>query len=95
MGSNLTLLGGYWLEYQFRGVLVRYQYVFEDLLVLIQIIRSRSPEGKPIKGTGSATPRAQGDSPKPKPLQVEDSRITVEVAGILTVNGCGSKVDPI
>ena len=45
------------------------------------MFRSRSPEGKPSKGPGSATPRGEGDSPKPKPLQVENSLIAVEVAG--------------
>jgi len=43
--------------------------------------RSRSPEGKPTKGTGSATPRAQGDSPKPKPLQVQrDAEDQIEMS---------------
>ena len=45
---------------------------FEVTLMLIKIVRQRSPEGRSIKGPGSATPRGQGDSPKPKPLQVED-----------------------
>jgi len=35
--------------------------------------RNRSPERKPSKGPGSATPGGQGDSPKPKPLQVQRS----------------------
>ena len=42
--------------------------------------RSRSPEGKAIKGPISAAPRGQGDSPKPKTLQVENSLIAVDAA---------------
>ena len=54
-----------------RGPASRTQRYILKISLLIKVKRQRSPEGKASKVLASATPRGQGDSPKPKSFQVE------------------------